>query len=104
MARARPALLGARRCDALFVTARAAAMTRPSFWLIIKKYAQLADIHTPLSPHVVRHAFATHLLTQGADLRVGQMLLGHADISTTQLYTHVDHEHLNTLNTNTKPP
>src|SRR3546814_16113347 len=70
---ARPALLGARRCDALFVTGRAAAMTRQSFWLIVKKYAALADIHVPLSPHVLRHAFATHLLNHGADLRVVQI-------------------------------
>jgi len=100
---ARPALLGPRRCDALFVTARAAAMTRQSFWLIVKKYAFLAKIHTPLSPHVLRHAFATHLLNHGADLRVVQMLLGHADISTTQIYTHVAHERLKALHTRHHP-
>jgi integrase/recombinase XerD len=100
---ARPELLGPRRCDALFVTARAAAMTRQSFWLIVKKYALMADIRTPLSPHVVRHAFATHLLNHGADLRVVQMLLGHADISTTQIYTHVARERLKTLHAQHHP-
>ncbi|MBB5213806.1 site-specific tyrosine recombinase XerD [Parapusillimonas granuli] len=100
---ARPALLGPRRCDALFVTARAAAMTRQSFWLIVKKYALRADIHAPLSPHVLRHAFATHLLNHGADLRVVQMLLGHADISTTQIYTHVARERLKTLHAQHHP-
>lgn len=100
---ARPEFLGARRCDALFVTARAAPMTRQSFWLIIKKYALQADIHTPLSPHVVRHAFATHLLNHGADLRVVQMLLGHADISTTQIYTHVARERLKALHAKHHP-
>ncbi len=100
---ARPSLLGQRRCDALFITARAAAMTRQSFWLIVKKYAALADIHTPLSPHVLRHAFATHLLNHGADLRVVQMLLGHADISTTQIYTHVARERLKTMHAKHHP-
>lgn len=99
----RPELLGARRADALFVTARAAAMTRQSFWLIVKKHALQADIHTPLSPHVVRHAFATHLLNHGADLRVVQMLLGHTDISTTQIYTHVARERLKALHAKHHP-
>jgi integrase/recombinase XerD len=103
MNEARAELLGARRCDALFTTARAAAMTRQSFWLIVKKYALAADIHAPLSPHVLRHAFATHLLNHGADLRVVQMLLGHSDISTTQIYTHVASERLKALHAKHHP-
>lgn len=103
MAEGRPALLGVRRCNALFVTSRAAPMTRQAFWLIVRKYALQADIHTPLSPHVVRHAFATHLLNHGADLRVVQMLLGHSDISTTQIYTHVARERLKTLHARHHP-
>jgi integrase/recombinase XerD len=100
---ARPDLLGARRCDALFITARAASMSRQAFWYIVKKYALSAEIHTPLSPHVLRHAFATHLLNHGADLRVVQMLLGHADISTTQIYTHVARERLKSLHAKHHP-
>jgi integrase/recombinase XerD len=99
----RPSLLGQQTSQTLFVTARKAAMTRQSFWLIVKKYALLAGIHAPLSPHVLRHAFATHLINHGADLRVVQLLLGHADISTTQIYTHVARERLKSLHAQHHP-
>ena len=99
----RPAILGGQIDDALFVTARGGAMTRQMFWTLIKKHAKQAQIDAPLSPHTLRHAFATHLLNHGADLRVVQLLLGHADISTTQIYTHVARERLKTLHAKHHP-
>ncbi|MBI2751780.1 MAG: site-specific tyrosine recombinase XerD [Burkholderiales bacterium] len=98
---ARTELLAGKQTDDLFVTARGAnpgsAMSRVSFWMIVKKHALAAGIRVPLSPHTLRHAFATHLLNHGADLRAVQLLLGHADISTTTIYTHVARERLAVL-------
>ncbi len=94
LARARPALLGSKSSEALFVSVRATYLSRQMFWILVRRYAQQAGIDTPLSPHTLRHAFATHLLNHGADLRAVQMLLGHADISTTTIYTHIARERL----------
>ncbi len=100
---ARGIILNGQVDDALFVTGRGGAMTRQMFWILIKKHAQKAGIQGPLSPHTLRHAFATHLLNHGADLRVVQLLLGHADISTTQIYTHVARERLKHLHAQHHP-
>jgi integrase/recombinase XerD len=97
LANARPAILDGQQTEDLFVTARGQGMTRAMFWVIVKKQAAAAGITAPLSPHTLRHAFATHLLNHGADLRAVQMLLGHADISTTTIYTHVARERLKQL-------
>ncbi len=97
LAEVRRELLGHASADALFVTRRGGPMTRQMFWTLIKRYSIVAGVNAPLSPHSLRHAFATHLLNHGADLRVVQLLLGHADISTTQIYTHVARERLKAL-------
>ena len=107
LAEARPALLGQRQTVALFVTSSGinagSGMSRVMFWNIVKKYALRAGIATAPSPHTLRHAFATHLLNHGADLRAVQMLLGHADISTTTIYTHVARERLKALHARHHP-
>jgi integrase/recombinase XerD len=100
---ARPALLRAKASDDLFVTGRGSAMTRQAFWQLIRRYAARAALPATISPHTLRHAFATHLLNHGADLRVVQLLLGHSDISTTQIYTHVARERLKQLHARHHP-
>ncbi|BAO44862.1 site-specific tyrosine recombinase XerD [Thiolapillus brandeum] len=99
----RQELLNGRICDALFPTRRGAGMTRQAFWYRIKKHARTAGIRKHLSPHTMRHAFATHLVNHGADLRVVQLLLGHSDLSTTQIYTHVAKERLKQLHATHHP-
>jgi integrase/recombinase XerD len=103
LAEARAVILAGQQTDDFFVTARGSGMTRAMFWVLIKKHAQAAGITAPLSPHTLRHAFATHLLNHGADLRAVQMLLGHADISTTTIYTHVARERLKVLHAQHHP-
>jgi integrase/recombinase XerD len=104
---ARAELLAGKQTNDLFVTVRGAtpgtAMSRVMFWMVVKKYAVAAGIRSPMSPHTLRHAFATHLLNHGADLRAVQMLLGHADISTTTIYTHVARERLAQLHAQHHP-
>jgi integrase/recombinase XerD len=100
---ARSEILGNAITDAMFPSNRGKAMTRQTFWHMVKRYAVVAEIKKTLSPHVLRHAFATHLINHGADLRVVQMLLGHSDISTTQIYTHVARERLKDLHAEHHP-
>jgi integrase/recombinase XerD len=103
LADARPQILDGQQTEDFFVTHRGSGMTRAMFWVLVKKHAAAAGVTAPLSPHTLRHAFATHLLNHGADLRAVQMLLGHADISTTTIYTHVARERLKLLHAQHHP-
>ena len=103
LAQARPAILSGRPSDALFPSNRGTAMTRQTFWHAIKRYTRLAGIDQSISPHTLRHAFATHLVDHGADLRAVQLMLGHADLSTTQIYTHVARQRLRDLHAEHHP-
>lgn len=103
LAQGRPLLLGGKVSDVVFPSQRGQQMTRQTFWHRVKLHAQVAGIIKPLSPHTLRHAFATHLLNHGADLRVVQMLLGHSDLSTTQIYTHVAQARLQALHAQHHP-
>jgi integrase/recombinase XerD len=94
---ARPEILNGAQTDSVFVTTRKAGMTRQAFWYMVKRYAMQCEIPAKISPHMLRHSFATHLLNHGADLRVVQLLLGHSDLSTTQIYTHIAKEGLKRL-------
>lgn len=103
LAESRQVLVQGRDCTALFPSRRGRTMTRQTFWYAVKRYANLAGIDREISPHTLRHAFATHLLNHGADLRAVQMMLGHADLSTTQIYTHIAHARLKELHATHHP-
>ncbi len=95
--KSRPRILKGKRSNYLFITGRGSCMTRLRFWQIVREIAQAAGIDKNISPHMIRHSFATHLLSHGADLRAVQMMLGHADIATTQIYTHIDQDRLKNI-------